>query len=87
MQVAFLGHAESKEGIMVDSKKVEAIQKWPRLTTAMKICSFLGLVGIYRRFVHDFSKICIPLTKLTHRGYNSNRPMFVNKVSKGLRPV
>ena len=56
-QVAFLGHVVSKKGIIVDLKKVEAIQQWPRPTTTMKIRIFLRLAGYYRRFVKDFLKI------------------------------
>ena len=67
-QAAFLGHVVSKEGIMVDPKKVEAIQKWSRLTTVTEIHRFLGLASYYRRFVRDFSKISTPLTKLTQNG-------------------
>ena len=63
--MAFLGHVVSKDGIQVDHKKIEAITEWPRPTTVTKIRSFLGLVGYYRRFVKDFSKIVVPLMKLT----------------------
>jgi len=34
----------------------------------MKIKSFLELAGYYRRFVQDFTKIEVPLTKLTING-------------------
>ena len=64
-QVTFLGHVVSKDGIMVDPKKVEAVQKWPRPTTVTEILSFLGLTGYYRRFIKDLSRISAPLTKLT----------------------
>ena len=64
-QVAFLGHVVSKDGIQVDPKKIEAVADWPRPITVTKIRSFLGLTGYYRRFVKDFSKIAVPLTKLT----------------------
>ncbi|XP_070019743.1 uncharacterized protein [Nicotiana sylvestris] len=63
--VAFLWHVVSKDGIMVDPKKTEVVQKWPRHTSPTKIRSFLGLAGYYRRFVQDFSRIAVPLTKLT----------------------
>ncbi|WRX16227.1 Reverse transcriptase domain - like 10 [Theobroma cacao] len=65
--VAFLGHVVSKDGIQVDSKKIEAVEKWPRPTSVTEIRSFVGLAGYYRRFVKDFSKIVTPLTKLTRK--------------------
>ena len=32
-----------------------------------EIRSFLGLAGYYRRFIEGFSKIALPLTRLTHK--------------------
>ena len=52
-QVAFLIHVVSKEGILVNPKKVEVVLHWERLKTATKIHSFLGLSGYYRRFIQD----------------------------------
>ena len=49
--VAFLGNVVSSEGIQVDPKKKEAVQSWPRPSSATEIRSFLGLAGYYRRFV------------------------------------
>ena len=66
-QVTFLGHVVSKDDIQVDPKKIEAIIVWPRPMTVIKVRSFLGLAGYYRRFVKDFSKIATPLTKLTQK--------------------
>ena len=63
--VAFLGHVVSKDGIQVDPKKIEAILEWPRPTIATEVRSFLGLASYYMRFVKDFSKIAVPLTRLT----------------------
>lgn len=63
--VSFLGHVVSKEGIIVDSKKIEAVQKCPRPTSPTEIRNFIGLANYYRHFVQDFSKIAAPLTRLT----------------------
>ncbi|GKC89099.1 putative reverse transcriptase domain-containing protein [Tanacetum coccineum] len=35
-----------------------------------EVCSFLGLVGYYRRFIENFSKIAKPLTILTQKSKN-----------------
>nr|GEW86463.1 retrotransposon protein, putative, Ty3-gypsy subclass [Tanacetum cinerariifolium] len=66
-QVAFLGHIVSADGITIDPAKVEAITKWPRLTTVTEVRSFLGLAGYYRRFVEGFSLLALPLTKLMRK--------------------
>ena len=65
--MAFLGHVVSKDGIQVDSKKIEAVAGWPRPTTVTEIRNFWGLTSYYKRFVKDFSKIAAPLTRLTQK--------------------
>ena len=62
----------SKDGIQVDPKKIEAITKWPRLTAVTEVRSFLGLAGYYRRFVKNFFKITMPLTRLTLKNVKFN---------------
>lgn len=66
--VAFWGHIVSSEGIKVDPKKIEAVQKWPRPSSVTEIRSFLGLACYYRRFMKGFSSIASPITKLTLKG-------------------
>ncbi|WRX30995.1 hypothetical protein QQP08_023482 [Theobroma cacao] len=63
--VASLGHVVSKDGVQVNPKKVEVVEKWPTPTSVTEIRSFLGLAGYYRHLVKDFSKIATLLTKLT----------------------
>ncbi|KAD7477262.1 hypothetical protein E3N88_00398 [Mikania micrantha] len=47
--------------------KIEAIKNWDTPKTPTEIRSFLGLAGYYRRFISNFSKIALPLTKLTQK--------------------
>ena len=63
----FLGHTVCKEGIRVDLKKIETVVQWPRSTNITEIKSFLSVVGYYRKFIQDFSKIAAPLTQLTRK--------------------
>ncbi|KAA0060279.1 pol protein [Cucumis melo var. makuwa] len=67
-QVSFLGHVVSKAGVSVDPAKIEAVTGWTRPSTVSEVRSFLGLVGYYRRFVENFSRIATPLTQLTRKG-------------------
>ncbi|GKV53533.1 hypothetical protein SLEP1_g60053, partial [Rubroshorea leprosula] len=65
--VAFLGHVVTKDGISVDPQKIEAVVDWKRLNSVAEIRSFLGLAGYYRRFVGDFSRIALPMTRLIRK--------------------
>ena len=55
----------SKDGIIVDPKKIEVVRDWVRPASVTEIRIFLGLAGYYRRFVEGFSSIASPLTRLT----------------------
>ena len=66
-EVQFLGHVVNKEGIMVDQAKIDAVKRWEVPKTPSEVRSFLGLAGYYRRFIENFSKIALPLTRLTKK--------------------
>jgi hypothetical protein len=63
-QVEFLGHVISKDGIVLNPSKVEAVLKWEAPKNFKKIRGFLGMAGYYRRFIEGFSKIAEPMTNL-----------------------
>ena len=67
-EVFFLGHIVSAKGIRVDPTKIAAIVNWKPPRNVIKMRSFLGLVGYYRRFVRGFFVIASLLTKLLRKG-------------------
>ena len=66
-KVSFLRHVVTKDGISIDPRKVDVVANRRRPSTVTKIRCFLGLVGYYRWFIEGFSKIALPLTKLTQK--------------------
>ncbi len=55
--------------------KTKAVQDWEKLESLLDIQSFIGFANFYRRFIHDFSKICHPLhesTRLDAKSWKSN---------------
>ena len=66
-RISFLGHVISKDGVMVDPSKIEAVSNWNRPKNASEVRSFTGLAGYYRKFVEDFSKIASPMIVLTKK--------------------
>jgi hypothetical protein len=63
-EVTFLGHVISLEGIAVEPSKVRDVLDWEPLKSVHQVWIFLGLVGYYRRFIPNFSKISKPITEL-----------------------
>jgi hypothetical protein len=62
--LTYLGHEISGDGMRTDPKNIQAVQSWPTPSNLKEVWGFLGLVGYYRKFVHDFGIISWPLTDL-----------------------
>ncbi|GKB48098.1 putative reverse transcriptase domain-containing protein [Tanacetum coccineum] len=63
----FFGHMINGDGIHVDPSKIEVVKNWEASRTLSEVRSFLGLVGYYRQFIENFSKIAKSLTVLTRK--------------------
>ena len=63
----FLGHVVLASGVSVDLEKVEVVMNWEIPNSVFEIRSFLGLARYYRMFIEDFSRLAVPMTRLTRK--------------------
>ena len=64
-QVKFLGYVLGLQGVQMDKSKIQVIQDWPTPHHLRDIQAFLGFTNFYRCFIQNYSKITVPLTRLT----------------------
>ncbi|RDY14044.1 Retrovirus-related Pol polyprotein, partial [Mucuna pruriens] len=62
-----LGHLLSNRGIEVDKSKIDIITSLRNPASVREVRSFLGHASFYRRFIKNFSKIALPLSKLLQK--------------------
>ncbi|RDX82739.1 Retrovirus-related Pol polyprotein, partial [Mucuna pruriens] len=62
-----LGHLVSNRGIKVDKSKIDINTSLPNPTFVREVRSFLGHAGFYKRFIKNFNKIALPLSKLLQK--------------------
>ena len=63
-EIPFLGNVLSKDGLSLNTKKVELIQQWPTPKNHKELQSFLGTVNYLSRFLAFLSDLCAPLQAL-----------------------
>src|SRR6266850_4251073 len=63
--IEFLGLIISENQIRMDAAKLAGIKQWPAPETIKQVCSFLGFMNFYRRFIGKYAEIVKPLTDLT----------------------
>jgi hypothetical protein len=60
--VGYLGHIILAAGVTMDPTKVEAVEAWPRPTTARALHGFLCFTGYYRKFIAGYGGVAEPLS-------------------------
>lgn len=61
--ISYLGRMVSREGVGVDSEKIQVVLEWKQPRNLRELRSFLGLTGYYWRFVARYAQIAEPLTQ------------------------
>lgn len=57
---SFLSSIIKQENLRPDPVKVQAVLEWSTPPNCKQLQRFLGFANVYRRFIHDFSKIVSP---------------------------
>ena len=63
--MTFVGYMVSLAGIGMDPEKIKYILEWPVPKSVKEVQSFLGFANFYCKFIHNYSRLAIPLTTLT----------------------
>jgi hypothetical protein len=87
-QIEYLGFLVGKDGLHVNPKKVEAIQKFPRPTDVRGVQAFLGVVGYFRTFVLNFAAkargLYLLLQKETPFAWGKEQEDFFNQLKEAM---
>lgn len=67
IELDFLGHHISRDGIQADASKALKISQWPRPSTATDVRQFLGLVRYLAAFLPGLASLTAVLTPLTNK--------------------
>ncbi|RDX72647.1 Retrovirus-related Pol polyprotein from transposon 17.6, partial [Mucuna pruriens] len=62
----------TKTSLSVEKSKIDIITSLPNPTSVREVCSFLGHVGFYRRFIKNFSKLALSLSRLLQKDVEFN---------------
>jgi len=66
-KVLFLGVVMGEGKVEMEEDKVKGVLKWPTPQCVRDVRKFLGLANYYRQFVKDFTKVTLPMNRLTRK--------------------
>ena len=83
-EIKYLGHT-TRNGVTPDTSKVDAVMKFSIPKNVKNVKQFLGLIGYYRKFVHNFANIAKPLTNLLKKDQKFKWTEEINKAFEILK--
>jgi hypothetical protein len=86
LEVKYLGHIVSGEGVSVDPKKIEVIIDWPHAKILKILSGFSWPQKLLKEFFKNYGKIVAPLTTLLKK-LPSIRMRMPTKVFQALKDV
>ena len=66
-KVKYLGFIVTTKGIRMVREKISCVLGWEVPRTATDVQCFLQFTNFYRRFIKDYSKVLMPLTRMTKK--------------------
>lgn len=66
-KIDFLGYVIKEGKLEMDPEKVEGLRSWPTPENLKMVRQFLGFGNFYRRFIHHYSDLAVPLHNLLKR--------------------
>ena len=85
--VNYLGHVIKPGQLAIDRTHTTALREAKHPRTQTELRSFLGLCNVYRRFVHDYTKIASPLNELLKKGTSVTLPEFNDEQAQAFRTL
>ena len=67
-----VSHKCTFKGRIPHEAKVQKIRDWPECQSLTQVRGFLGVCGVLRIFIHDFTSLAHPLVHLTKKGVTFN---------------
>ena len=84
-EITYVAHRVLKNGVCPSSSNLEAIAKCAPPWSYTEVCTFLGLVGHYRRFIKGFACITQPLSEYLAREGASKKSEWVSLTEEAMK--
>ena len=84
-KVTYLAHWVLKNGVCPSDSNLKATAECAPPQTYMEVCTFLGLVGHYRRFIKGFACIAHPLSEYLTRKAASRKSDWVSLTKEAMK--